>query len=99
MSTRGYFSKAKRCLGATNFGKHSSRLCGPGSSVGLETGYGLNGPGIESRWGAGFSAPVQTGPGPTQPPVQWVPGLSRGKERPGRDADPSPPSSAVVMKG
>ena len=37
--------------------------------------------------------------GPTQPPVQWVPGLSRGKERPGRDADPSPPSSAVVMKG
>jgi len=32
---------------------------------------------------------------PTQPPVQWVPGLSRGKERPGRDADPSPPSSAV----
>jgi len=22
----------------------------------------------------------------------------RGKERPGRDADPSPPSSAVVMK-
>ena len=25
--------------------------------------------------------------------------FSRGKERPGRDADPSPPSSAVVMKG
>jgi len=24
-----------------------------------------------------FSAPVQTGPGPTQPPVQWVPNLSR----------------------
>ena len=38
--------------------------------------------------------------GPTQPPVQWLPGFfSRGKERPGRDADPSPPSSAVVMKG
>jgi len=31
----------------------------------------------------------------TQPPVQWVPGLSRGEERPGRDAEPSPPSSAV----
>ena len=27
--------------------------------------------------------------------VQWVPGLSRGKERPGRDADPLSPSSAV----
>jgi len=32
---------------------------------------------------------------PTQPSVQWVPG---GKERPGRESDPSPPSSAVVMK-
>jgi len=28
--------------------------------------------------------------GPTPPPVQWVPRLSRGKERPGREADPSP---------
>ena len=45
--------------------------------------------------GARFSTPVQTGPGAHQPPVQWVPGLSRGKEQPGRDAEPSPPSSAV----
>jgi hypothetical protein len=36
---------------------------GPGSSVGTATDYGLDGPGIESRWGARFSAPVQTGPG------------------------------------
>jgi hypothetical protein len=37
--------------------------------------------------------------GPTQPPVQWVPGvLSPGvKARPGRDADHSPPSSAEVV--
>ena len=28
--------------------------------------------------------------------LYYLPG---GKERPGRDADPSPPSSAVVMKG
>jgi hypothetical protein len=36
--------------------------------------------------------------GPTQPPVQWVPGvLSPGiKARPGRDADHSPPSSVDV---
>ena len=34
---------------------------GPGSSVGIATGYGLDGPGIESRWWARFSAPVQTG--------------------------------------
>jgi len=38
-------------------------LCGPGSSVGIATGYELDGPGIESRWGARFSAPVQTAPG------------------------------------
>ena len=60
-----------------------------GSSVGIATGYGLDGPGIESRWGRDF--PHLSGPtlGPTQTPVQWVLGLSRGKERPGRDAEPS----------
>ena len=73
--------------------------CGPGSSVGIASGEGLGGPGIESRWGGRvfphLSRPVL---GPTQPPVQWVPGISRGKERPKRDADPSPPSSAVAKK-
>jgi hypothetical protein len=34
-----------------------------GSTVGIATGYGLDGPGIESWWGARFSAPVLTGPG------------------------------------
>jgi hypothetical protein len=35
--------------------------------------------------------------GPTQPPIQWVPGaLSLGVKRPGREADHSPPSSAEV---
>ena len=33
------------------------------SSVGTATRYGLDGSGIESRWGARFSAPVQTVPG------------------------------------
>jgi hypothetical protein len=36
---------------------------GRDSSVGIATRYGLDGPGIESRWGSRFSAPVQTGPG------------------------------------
>jgi len=31
--------------------------------VGIATGYGLDGPGIECWWGARFSALVQTGPG------------------------------------
>jgi hypothetical protein len=44
---------------------------GLGSSVGIATGYGLDGPGIESRWGEIFrlSRPAL---GPSQPPVQWV---------------------------
>jgi hypothetical protein len=35
--------------------------------------------------------------GPTQPPIQWVPGaLSLGVKRPGLEADHSSPSSADV---
>jgi len=37
--------------------------CGPGSVVGIATGYGLDGPGIESRWAARFFVPVQNGLG------------------------------------
>ena len=74
-------------------------LHGPDSSVVIATGYGLDGPGIESRWGRDFPHLFRRVLVPTQPPVQWVPCFSRGKNQPGRDADPSPPSSAVVMKG
>jgi hypothetical protein len=52
---------------------------GLGSSVSIATDYGLDGPGIESRWGRNFSHMSRLALGPTQPPVQWVPGLSRGK--------------------
>jgi len=38
-------------------------FCGPGSSFGIASGYGLDGPVFESRSGANFSAPVHTGPG------------------------------------
>jgi hypothetical protein len=35
--------------------------------------------------------------GPTQPPIQWIPGpFPGGKARPGRDAVHSPPFSAEV---
>ena len=37
-------------------------MWGPGNVVGIGTGYGLDGPGIESRWWRDFP-PVQTGPG------------------------------------
>jgi hypothetical protein len=69
---------------------------GPGSSVGIGTGYGPDGPGIDSQWGRDFPHLSRQNLTPTQPPVQWVPGLSRGRKRPGRDAELSPPSSAEV---
>jgi hypothetical protein len=53
-----------------------SKLGGPGSSVGIATVYGLDGPGIESRWGEIFRTRPDRPWGPPQPPVQWVPGLS-----------------------
>ena len=50
---------------------------GPCSVVGIATGYGLDFSGIESRWGRDFPHLFRPALGPTQPPVRWVPVLSR----------------------
>jgi hypothetical protein len=85
---------------ATGYGLDGPGIeCGPGSLVGVATGYGLDGPGIESRWKARFSALVQTCPGAHPASCTRGTGSFPGVKRPGSDADPSPPSSAVVMKG
>jgi len=68
-----------------------------GNVVGIATGYGLDGPGIESRWGRDFPHLSRPAVGRPQSPVQWVPGLSWGKEQPGVTLTPHP-SSAVVKK-
>jgi hypothetical protein len=72
---------------------------GPGSVVGIATGYGLDGPGIESLWVARFSAPVQTGPGAHPASCTMgtgsFPGVKNGQ---GVTLTPQPLSSAVVIK-
>ena len=62
---------------------------GPGSSVGIATDYGLEGPG-SNHGGDEIFRPSRPALGSTQPPVIWVPALSRSKVRPGRAADHSP---------
>jgi hypothetical protein len=68
------------------------------SSVGIALGCGLDDLGFESRQELGiflFTTASSLAVGPTQPPIQWLPGaLSLGVKRPGREADHSPPSSA-----
>jgi hypothetical protein len=69
------------------------------SVVGIATGYGAGRSGDRIPVGARLFAHVQTDHG-THPAscTMRTGSFPGGKERPGRDADPSLPSSAVVMK-
>jgi hypothetical protein len=66
------------------------------------TGWMIGVLGFDSRQGLGiflFTTASRTALGPTQHPIQWVPGaLSLGLKRPGREADHSPLSSADVKE-
>jgi hypothetical protein len=74
------------------------------SSVGIALGYGLDDRGSRVRFPRGlgiflFTTASRTVLGPTQPPIQWVPGaLSLRVKRPGRVADHSLPSSSEVKE-
>ena len=48
------------------------------SSVGIATRYGLDGPGIESRWGGEVFRQSRPALRPTKPPIKRISDLSRG---------------------
>jgi hypothetical protein len=68
------------------------------SVVSIATCYELDGPGIESRWGARFSATVQTGPGVYPASCTMGTGSFLGVKRQGRGVDHPPPSSDEVKE-
>ena len=70
------------------FSARPSFVCGPGSSAGIATDYGLYGSGIESRWGRDF--PHLSIPAIPSLLYNVYQVFTGGEERPGRDADPSP---------
>jgi hypothetical protein len=72
--------------------------CGPGSSVGVATDYGVDGPGIESRCGEIFRTYPHRLWDPPSLLYSWYRVFPGGKVRPGRSVDHSPPSSAEVME-
>ena len=71
-------------------------MCRPGSVVGIATVYGLDGAGIESRWGEIFCTIPDRPWGPPSLLYNGYQVFPGGKVRPGRDVDPSPPSSAEI---
>ena len=72
--------------------------CGPGSVVGIATGYGLDGPGSNPGGGEIFRTCSYRPWGPPSLLYSGYRVFPGCKERQGRDPDPSPPSSAMVKK-
>ena len=77
----------------------SQQKGGPDSSVGIATGYGLEGPGSNPGGGEIFRNSPDRPWGPPSLLYNGYRVFPVGKERPVRDADPLTPSSAAVKKG
>jgi hypothetical protein len=72
--------------------------CGPGISVGIANGYGLDDPGSNPGGGEIFRACPDRPWGPSNLLYNGYRVFPGGKLRPGRAAEHSPPSSAEVME-
>jgi hypothetical protein len=68
------------------------------STVDIATRYGLDGPWLESRWGATFSALIPTGSEAHQASYARCTASFAELKRPGRGVDHPPPSSADVKE-
>ena len=77
---------------------HRDKFVGREIVVGIAPGYGLNGTGIESRWGTKFSVLVQTGPGAHPAFYSMATGSFPGVKRPGRGVDHLTPYRAEVKE-
>jgi len=71
----------------TRICKVQQNCVGRDSSVGIATVYGLDGLGIECRWAARFSVPVQTGSGAQPASYSMGAGSFPGVKQPGRGVD------------
>jgi hypothetical protein len=95
----------KQCIGVSLLDNYRKFITWPilifvgrHSSVGIVTRYGLDGPGIESRWGGrDFLNPSRPALGPTQPPVQWGPGFFPGVKVVGGVELATPPPLALRL--
>jgi hypothetical protein len=77
----------------------------PDYAVGIAIGYGMDHRGVGVRVpvrskNSLFSTSYTPAVGPSQPPIQWVPGVwfLPGIKRQGREADHSPPACVEVKK-
>jgi hypothetical protein len=88
-----------RVKNVAQYGGKLQAICGPGSVVGVATGCGLDGSGDRIPVGGEIFRTCPDRPwGPPSLVYNKYLVFPGGKKRPGRNADPSPPSSAVVMK-
>jgi hypothetical protein len=67
--------------------RYHGNVMGWDISVGIATRYGLDGPGIQYRWGAKFSATVQNAPETHPTTYKMGTGFFQGIKQTGRGVD------------